>query len=572
MVNKERVGKVVLVGILALGFFLRLYKLGEYPSGFHSQEAIVGYRSYSLLNTGKDELGRPWPLFFSSFGDYQLPFPTYLTMATVGIFGLTEGAVRLPMAIFGGLAVLALYGIVRKLYPEKYGLPLWTAFFMAIVPWGVFFSRIAFPEGLSLFLFLLGLNFSLALKEENGQLDLKILLAAFFFIAATYTAKISWTITFVVLAILFVKGQDFELSRKKTKYLLLIVFLFFFPLFVSYLRLSAAKQSFLDNDFNFIKDVSISNGINSMRGNELKAGNPMLGKLFFNKGFYGVVFAEKYLGHFSPSFYFAKGEQNPLHGLWNFGPFYLVLIFPAVFGLWHFSKSRKKARDYLLIVWFCLAIVPSALVWKSPDQARLIFALPVLVILCALGINYFPKKILRIILFAALSFNVLFVFYDAIYKEPVRGQRDWYYGFKKVSRLLETLNYQNYTKVYLTDGLAPDPLPLFLFFSKYPPLKFQEESSSLSAFNYRSWLSQLSNVHVGRLNELMIQPGEKVLFVVTPQEEKSLLSRFVTVSPAVRLSGLSCYKINDEIKGKDGSSLLLVAVSLYDNCRLLEEK
>lgn len=63
--------------IIFLAFSLRFYKLGSVPAGFFSDEAAVGYNAYSLLKTGKDEFGKPWPFLFISFGEGKLPLYIY---------------------------------------------------------------------------------------------------------------------------------------------------------------------------------------------------------------------------------------------------------------------------------------------------------------------------------------------------------------------------------------------------------------------------------------------------------------------------------------------------------------
>ena len=57
--------------ILTLATFLRLYRLKDNPAGFFCDEASIGYNAYSILTTGKDEWGQPWPLFFRAFGEYK---------------------------------------------------------------------------------------------------------------------------------------------------------------------------------------------------------------------------------------------------------------------------------------------------------------------------------------------------------------------------------------------------------------------------------------------------------------------------------------------------------------------
>jgi len=51
----------ILIGLivaLLLGVFVRLWQLGRIPPGLHGDEAMIGYTTLSLLQTGKDLLGQ----------------------------------------------------------------------------------------------------------------------------------------------------------------------------------------------------------------------------------------------------------------------------------------------------------------------------------------------------------------------------------------------------------------------------------------------------------------------------------------------------------------------------------
>ena len=51
-----------LILILALAAFLRFYKIGQVPPSLNWDEVAIGYNAYSILKTGKDEWGVPFPL------------------------------------------------------------------------------------------------------------------------------------------------------------------------------------------------------------------------------------------------------------------------------------------------------------------------------------------------------------------------------------------------------------------------------------------------------------------------------------------------------------------------------
>ena len=121
--------KLIIWGIIALAFFLRFYRLADYPA-LNADEAAIGYNAYSLLTTGKDEHGNSWPIHFESFNDYKPGLYFYLVLPFVKILGLTELAVRIPGAALGVLTVLVLYLLVKELKIGNWKLEIVASFFL----------------------------------------------------------------------------------------------------------------------------------------------------------------------------------------------------------------------------------------------------------------------------------------------------------------------------------------------------------------------------------------------------------------------------------------------------------
>ncbi len=78
---------LILLLILILGIVLRFWQLGKTPTGFYLDEAALGYNAYSIMETGKDEYGKDWPILFRSFGDFKAPIYTYLLIPIYKIWG-----------------------------------------------------------------------------------------------------------------------------------------------------------------------------------------------------------------------------------------------------------------------------------------------------------------------------------------------------------------------------------------------------------------------------------------------------------------------------------------------------
>ena len=51
-----------LILIILIAAFLRFYKLGQLPFGFHNDEVMNAYVGRFILENGKDLYGNPWPI------------------------------------------------------------------------------------------------------------------------------------------------------------------------------------------------------------------------------------------------------------------------------------------------------------------------------------------------------------------------------------------------------------------------------------------------------------------------------------------------------------------------------
>src|SRR3989344_8289152 len=128
--------------IIILGAGLRLFWLHKSPPSLNWDETALGYNAYSLFTTGKDEYGYKFPLTFRSFDDYKPPLYPYITVPFIAIFGLNELSVRLPSALSGISIIVAVFFIASHFFNKK--IAILAAFFIAIEPWSVHFSMIAF--------------------------------------------------------------------------------------------------------------------------------------------------------------------------------------------------------------------------------------------------------------------------------------------------------------------------------------------------------------------------------------------------------------------------------------------
>lgn len=158
--------KVYFVAILVTAVFLRFWRLGSFPPSLTWDEAAIGYNAYGLVTVHRDEWLNRTPLSFKSFGDYKSPLGIYLTAIPVALLGLTSLAVRLPVALAGVGIVVVGYFLAKEILKasqvkisgeSQENASLFVMALLAISPWALHFSMIAFESTIATFLILLGI-------------------------------------------------------------------------------------------------------------------------------------------------------------------------------------------------------------------------------------------------------------------------------------------------------------------------------------------------------------------------------------------------------------------------------
>lgn len=179
---------LILFAVVLLASILRLYNLGKVPTSLNWDEVSLGYNAYSILKTGHDEYGAFLPVVLRSYDDYKPALYTYFTIPFVGLFGLTELAVRLPSASAGIVAVIIVYFLVTEILGNRKveivgrevrasTIALIVSFFLAISPWHIQFSRIAFESNVGLTLNLLSFLLFLKGLKKNYLLPVSFMVA-----------------------------------------------------------------------------------------------------------------------------------------------------------------------------------------------------------------------------------------------------------------------------------------------------------------------------------------------------------------------------------------------------------
>lgn len=98
--------KKILIIILAVGFFLRVFDIQNNPVALYGDELATVYDAYSIIKTGSDQRGNFLPITFELGGGRPGGY-IYATIPFVLLFGLDGLAVR-SVSVLSGVGIILL--------------------------------------------------------------------------------------------------------------------------------------------------------------------------------------------------------------------------------------------------------------------------------------------------------------------------------------------------------------------------------------------------------------------------------------------------------------------------------
>ena len=196
--NPSRTGWVFLIIIiLALAAFLRLWQLDSFPAGLYRDEAFNGLDALAVLD-GEHTL------FFTANNGRE-PGYIYLTAVFIALFGRTLFAVRFAAALAGIVTTLLVYLLATRWFDRLTG--MFAAFIWATTLWAVHLSRIGLRT--ILLVACLTLMYWLATEAYHRQKSWLWLAAGFVYGLGFYTyLAIRFTPLLLGLIILYLIWQQ----------------------------------------------------------------------------------------------------------------------------------------------------------------------------------------------------------------------------------------------------------------------------------------------------------------------------------------------------------------------------
>jgi hypothetical protein len=357
--RQHRTELLLLLAIVALGVFLRFYKLGAIPRVLDGDEGRVGS---AAQETALGVLANPFALW-DNFGALYLQ----AINLSLKIFGPTPFALRLIPAIGGVLAIPAIYLLARQIGGPR--VAFIAAFLIATSHTHINFSRVAsvaYIQGtwlapLELYLLLSGLE-----KRESWRTALSgAILAIHFSVYLTAQVVAALILAYMLISFLFLRGWFKTVWRPA---------LAFWGGFL--LMLAPETTYILNSPEQFLNRLAQDGTFNSgwLAGTMQATG----------QGAIPILFERVMHAFLSLIYYPAKdfyGSPVPMLSMISASAFLLGL------GL---SLWRTKSPRYLLLngnFWATTLAVGLFAVPPSADSYRMLMALPSALILAAVGLD-----------------------------------------------------------------------------------------------------------------------------------------------------------------------------------------
>jgi 4-amino-4-deoxy-L-arabinose transferase-like glycosyltransferase len=387
--------KKLAIFLIIIGIFLRLYRIDSIPPHLSNDEISIAYDAYSIANSGKDEHGNSYPISFPSYGTYKAPLYTYVLSPLVYVFGNTELVVRLPSIVAGLLTILVI-GLITFELTSKRQIAIWAAAMLAITPWHIYASRMAWEANLALLFLSLGILFLIKKRMWLSSLT---------FVISMYAYHTEW----LLVPLLMFFGGIIYFKKNVWKFWLASLILAL-PLFVDYV---------------------LHAGPSARAKTELIWSTPGQGLINIL-----IMFVRNYISYLNPKTLFLNGlnilvKNNP------FTPGLLLwpMIVPIIVGI-------KKIKNKFFWIWWLLSPVTAALTIGDFSLIRNLNSVIPLIILAAVGISKMNKLWWSLILLTLFNFGLIYFCHFP------RELGETFQGYRPVAHYLKTVESEA-TEIYV---------------------------------------------------------------------------------------------------------------------------
>jgi Dolichyl-phosphate-mannose-protein mannosyltransferase len=439
----------ILAGALTAGIVLRTVAIERVPAGFNQDEACNGYDAYSLLHTGRDQHGNFMPAAIQAFNDYRMPLFDYSLVLPVGLFGLRPASVRLTAALWG-ISDLAAVAVIACMLIGLRGAALAVAL-LAISPWHLPISRFG--------------------HEAITAAATTSLAAAAFFLAVRLRRG-RW---------LLASGLMFALSLYSYSITKAFILPFALWLVAFYWReLSGLRNYLIAAALTIVVCAMPQAWMLWRHYPEMMARYHSVSVLTLPWAWRLRLIAQGLLFDLSPHFLFRAGSQDiSLHPA-GYGQLLWAQAAMLLLALSALLQPRFRRVTVFLLGWYAIALLTAVLILPFGHPLHTLLMLTPLTLLCALGMVFLfdfaaASRLARlavaaVILLALAIQGVRFMrFYFRDY--PALAAFEYQYGLGDAVAKAAGLGSG---PVVVTE-YSNQPYIYVLFFTRYPPGRFQKE-------------------------------------------------------------------------------------------------
>ncbi len=333
----------VLIAVLLLALFLRIYKLTQLPYGFWYDEADDGLNALQIFGNMMNI-----PVFASST---QLPAHLiYLIALSIKVFGQSIFAVRIVSALFGVGTAAAAFLVGRELFNNR-KIGILFALLLAVTRWDLVWSHIGM-HGVTVPFFEL-LSFGLILRALRLQRFKDYLLAglALGLGLCFYVPYRLFPLVMIILLVLICLAHH-DYLKKTWRHLIVFVF----GAFLISVPISQFAVFHADEFWGRTDQVSIFSGRTVQEG---------------------IQTALKTTGQHLAMFTY-KGDRNGRHNIPSEPMLDLVTGTLFILGVALCLYRIKKPVSILFLFWLLIMLIPGifSLDFESPQTYRSIGSMP----------------------------------------------------------------------------------------------------------------------------------------------------------------------------------------------------
>lgn len=414
----ERIKKITttlgLVVVIILAIIIRTKQIGKIPAGFYADEAAIAYNGYSLLQTGRDEYGKKWPLLFRSFGEYKTPTYSYLLIPVFKIWGKSVTSARSITVISGFLTVIGVM-FLTKIWFKRWTVVWLSGITLLLLPWHLIYSRSIYEVNLSLSLIVWGLIF-LEIKLKNTKLNWPVGIGMLGLSIVTYNASRVFVPMLGLIWLIFNYREVFD--KRNQRWLVLAVCVGIISLLPILLLI-------------FTSGLWARAGINIFSN-----GNPW----GYDNGKFKIYFQIRelfslYFGYLNPYYLFKLGDPGIRSRLIDTALLYGWQLPFILIGLRRLEKESKKNIAFVLSI-LLISPLAAAMTRDPMSSIRSLFIVVPLSILIGLGMSKIVEEYKwfgKLILLGLFLYSAGRIYLSIFKISDYYNFRDWDYGLNEVA-------------------------------------------------------------------------------------------------------------------------------------------